>query len=461
MNQRRAEGSEAATGGTPRAHAMAGDGCVLPPNRAGAQELDAAFCQLLDDAGCPLAQGVHKRLDFEVLMTELSSQFINIPASQVDSQIEWGLRRIVELLDIDRCGLGQVSADGGQLVVTHSYQVAGVPPSARIMLDAQFPCYARMICQGRVIRLPDDLPADATGEREYCLRTGLKSNVTIPLIAMGAVVGGIGFSTFRSQRSWPDSLIPRLRLLGDMFTNALARKRADEALSAKELSLRQAQEGLRRLATRLMHSQEEERARIAREMHDDWTQRLAMLGIDLARLEGHFGLPSPALPVLQAMRERVVSLAEDVHALSRQLHPSILDDLGLVEALRSECAAFSRREDIAVDYRTGQVPGALPKELALCFYRVAQESLRNLARHAAVSEASVTLTATGPELTLQISDQGVGFDPEHTRSQPGLGLASMKERVHLIAGELTIHSAPGHGTVVTVRAPLESGGPRG
>src|SRR5207302_4110523 len=101
------------------------------------------------------------------------------------------------------------------------------------------------------------------------------------------------------------------------------------------------------LAAKFLHAQEEERRRIAREMHDDWTQRLALLSIDLAKLERHLGAPETAQPLLRAMQEQLVSLSEDVHALSRQLHPSILDDLGLVEALRSECAGFSRREGIA------------------------------------------------------------------------------------------------------------------
>ncbi len=171
---------------------------------------------------------------------------------------------------------------------------------------------------------------------------------------MGSTVGGIGFSSFRSHRILPDELIPRLRLVGDIFTNALARKRADEALSAKEQLLRQAKDRLRQLNTKLLVSQEEERSRIAREMHDDWTQRLAILGINAAKLENQLDQKEVALPLVQTIRERLVSLAEDVHELSRQLHPSIIQDLGLAEALRSECASFTRREKITVDYVPGE-----------------------------------------------------------------------------------------------------------
>src|SRR5262249_19910712 len=160
----------------------------------------------------------------------------------------------------------------------------------------------------------------------------------------------------------------------------------------------------------LLHAQEEERRRIAREMHDDWTQRLALLSIDVTKLERHIGNPEKARALLRTMQEQLVELSEDVHALSRQLHPSILDGLGLVEALRSECASCSRREGIAVDYRPGDVPAALSKEIALCIYRIAQEALRNLAKHAAVKEARVILHTAGPEVLLCVHDEGAGFD---------------------------------------------------
>jgi C4-dicarboxylate-specific signal transduction histidine kinase len=115
-------------------------------------------------------------------------------------------------------------------VITHSYQVPGVPPSPRVILEAQFPFYAKKVYEGQVFRAPEDLPPEAVREREFAARTGLQSNLTIPLKVTGSVVGGIGFASFRRARDWPDELVQRLRLVGDIFTNALARKRADEAL---------------------------------------------------------------------------------------------------------------------------------------------------------------------------------------------------------------------------------------
>jgi signal transduction histidine kinase len=400
---------------------------------------------------------VQERLRFETLLAELSATFVNLYASQVDSQIESALQRLVTFLGADRGALAELLIAQKQLVITHSYHTSAAPPHTRIILDEQLPWYTRTIYQGEILRfsaLPDDLPPEAVQEREYCQQVGLKSHVMIPLKVMGSVVGAIGFGSFRRRRDWPDELIQRLRLVGEIFTNALARKRADEDLRAREQSLRHAREGLRRLAAKLLHAQEEERRRIAREMHDDWTQRLALLGIDVARLEKHIGAPERALPLLRTMQEKLVALSEDVHALSRQLHPSILDDLGLVEAVRSECASLSRREAIAVVYRPEGVPNSLPKDVALCVYRVAQEALRNVAKHAAVREARVSLVATGPELLLRVEDKGVGFDPAGGHAHPGLGLSSMEERARLIAAKLSVTSAPGRGTTVEVRVPL-------
>jgi signal transduction histidine kinase len=431
--------------------------CPLTIRPRGFETLTPELCSLLEEAGCPLAPLVQERLRFETLLAELSATFVNLPASQVDSQIESALRRLVEFLEVDRGGLAEVQPDQKQLVITHSYHMPWAPRQTQTILNEQLPWYTGRIYQGEVLRLaalPDDLPPGAVEEREYCTRVGLKSHVMIPLKMMGSVLGAIGFASFRGRRDWSDDLIQRLRLVGEIFTNALARKRADEALQVREQSIRQTREGLRRLAARLIHAQEEERRRIAREMHDDWTQRLALLSIDMAKLEKHLGAPEGALPLLRAMQEQLVGLSEDVHALSRQLHPSILDDLGLVEALRSECASFSHRERIVVVYQPEGVPPTLPRDVALCVYRVAQEALRNLAKHAAVNDAWVSLAATGSELVLRVQDKGAGFDPAEGHSHPGLGLSSMQERVRLIQAQLSVTSAPGQGTTVEVRVPL-------
>ena len=372
--------------------------CPLTGTSQSVGTLTSDLCNVLEEAGCPLALSVQERLRFETLLAELSAAFVNLPADQIDSQIESALRRLVMFLGIDRGSLAELLPAKKQLVITHSYHIPGVPPNPRIILDEQLPWYARTIYQGQPLRLrtlPDDLPAEAKLEREYCLQVGMKSHVMIPLKMMDCVVGAIGFASFRESRDWADDLvIQRLRLVGEIFSNAVARKRADEALRAARERGRseKTQESLREFA----HQAASRTGRrklpgvSPREMHDDWTQRpgrsWASTSRSWRRTSSAPERPS-ATPPARMQKQLVSALSEDLHAVSRQLHPAILDDLGLVEALRSECASFSHREGVAVTYRPQQAAVAVPKDVALGVYRVAQEALRNLAKHAAVKEA--------------------------------------------------------------------------
>jgi GAF domain-containing protein len=230
------------------------------PLQVTANGLDAATSDLgnvLEESGWPLVDPVQERLRFETLLAELSATFVNLYANQVDSQIESALQRLVMFLGTDRGALAELLIAQKQMVITHSYHTPAAPPHTRIILDERLPWYTRAIYQGEVLRfsaLPDDLPPEAVQEREYCIGVGLKSDVMIPLKVMGSVVGAIGFGSFSGKREWPDELIQRLRLVGEIFTNALARKRAEEDLRAREQSLRQAREGVRRLAARLLHA---------------------------------------------------------------------------------------------------------------------------------------------------------------------------------------------------------------
>src|SRR5262249_21258949 len=211
--------------------------CPLPVRPLGLDALTSDLCNFLEEAGCPLVPPMQERLRFESLLADLSATFVNLPPHQIDSQIESALRRLVEFLEVDRGGLAEVLIDQQQLVVTHSYHAPGVPLLPQIILNEQLPWYARTIQQGEILhlsRLPDDLPSEAIQERAYCIQVGLKSHVMIPLKVMGAVVGAIGFGSFHGFRHWPEDLIQRLRLVGEIFTNALARKRADIVLGESE-----------------------------------------------------------------------------------------------------------------------------------------------------------------------------------------------------------------------------------
>lgn len=233
------------------------------------------------------------------------------------------------------------------------------------------------------------------------------------------------------------------------------RKRAEEALLESEAAVRESRKALQDLAGKLLAAQEAERRRLAREMHDDLTQRLAVLAIEAGKLEVQLkSAGNEVAENLRNMKEQMVKLAADVHAISRQLHPSILDDLGLVDAVEAECTSFTQREGVLVTYEPENVPETVPKDLGLCLYRITQEALRNIAKHAKTHEAHVSLVGRDGVIILTIQDPGVGFTPIKVRGKRGLGLDSMEERARLVQAELSVRSQPGEGTVIEVRAPL-------
>jgi PAS domain S-box-containing protein len=209
---------------------------------------------------------------------------------------------------------------------------------------------------------------------------------------------------------------------------------------------------LRDLSRRLIRAQEDERALLARELHDDVTQRLAVLAIEVGRAE--LAAADGALAEsMQAVREGLMRLGEDVHALAYQLHPSVLEELGLAEALRAECERRLRQGRIELSVNIEPMFCVVGKDAALCLFRVAQEALNNVARHAGECAASVTLRQVDDGLFLAVSDDGVGFDPRHQRERIHLGLVSMRERVRLVNGTLDIESAPGRGTMIVAWVP--------
>jgi signal transduction histidine kinase len=164
-------------------------------------------------------------------------------------------------------------------------------------------------------------------------------------------------------------------------------------------------------------------------------------------------LPSAGATKLPEIREKLVKLSMDVHALSRRLHPSILDDLGLADAIASECASLRQQHGIAVNYRAWDIPPDVPREIAINLYRIVQEALRNIAKHAHATAVEVTLLGLADSIRLTIKDDGRGLDPGGLKMK-GLGLASMKERTSLIRGTFSLLSKPAGGTIIEVTAPL-------
>jgi PAS domain S-box-containing protein len=648
---------------------------------------------------------------FEKMLADLSARFVNIPADQVDSEIEAALKQLLEFFQVDRCGLLGISPDRKHVHVTHAAYADGIERvSGDIDLAALFPwCYEKLIIQGNPVCLAriEELPEKAVQDRANHIAMGVRSLLDIPLFFEGSVSSIIVINALRRHHAWPEIYIPRLRLLGEIFINALERRRAEQALreneerltlavdsaeaglwsmevgtglvsvtartrdlfcftpdeeltyesflrvihpedrekvrrcveqavqakdevkveyrivlpdgssrwissrgrlhcassgeaerlmglsvdvsgrkqadsallesmeryravvdaydgliyicsqdyrieymngrmiertgrnaigepcyralhdrdsicpwcvndqvflgetvrwevqspkdhrwyyvvntpirhadgtlskqsmmmditerkqaedilKESEAALKHSQKDLWKLAGRLISAQEEELRRLSRELHDDLTQRLAVLAIEAGKLELNLNdarqaLPGPVQKISQ-IKEQLIKISEDVHRISRQLHPTILDDLGLVRAIESECAALMRRENIEIILRNEDVPVSISNDIALCLYRVVQEGLRNVLTHSRAKNCEILLKGEESTLCLAVSDNGVGFDPLEVRNKPGLGLSSMRERAHLVRGDFSIDTRPGKGTAIRVCVPLKGDG---
>ena len=231
---------------------------------------------------------------------------------------------------------------------------------------------------------------------------------------------------------------------------------SEAALSNNRLALQRNEEDLRGLTARLLTAQEEERRRISRDLHDDINQRLAMLVVELETLEQALPPGSNTIGTrLRSLQDNASELCEDLRHLAYQFHPSVLDDLGLTVALRRLVDDISMRTGLKGCFRSPATTVAVRQPVATCLYRIAQEGLGNVAKHAGATGFEVELKQDDHVITLSITDDGIGFDPAERQIDRGtLGLVSMKERALLVRGGLEVESQPGRGTRVCARIPL-------
>jgi len=217
---------------------------------------------------------------------------------------------------------------------------------------------------------------------------------------------------------------------------------------------RRSEEKLQALRNRLTRTQEEERSRIARDLHDDIGQRLALLTIDLEQMKLASQQDGSALAgELEALVRTAGEITSDVHNVSRRLHPSQVELLGLTPALNNFCREFAKRNSMRIQFTSACLTSKLPEDTSLCLFRVAQEAIRNVHKHSGCREALVELDEISGSLRLRISDPGSGFDPTSVEASQGLGLLSMEERLRSLGGELFVHSRPGGGTCLEASIP--------
>ena len=238
-------------------------------------------------------------------------------------------------------------------------------------------------------------------------------------------------------------------------------QRAEEELAGSRAALEASRAELRRVSGRLVAAEEEARRRISQELHDDACQRLAALALELKVIRKQLAAGAPQHVELDAVAAQMVVLGEDLYRLSHDLHPAILEHRGLAEALRDLGQEVERRGSLPVRLTLRGTETPLPQQMALGLYRIAQEALTNVVRHAGAREARLTMIVNDGAVHLAVADDGYGFDADEVSRGHGLGLAGIGERARWLGGLCRISSSPGAGTEIDVIVPLPAAEPAG
>jgi signal transduction histidine kinase len=285
----------------------------------------------------------------------------------------------------------------------------------------------------RIDSVLDDPEVHQEVSRQLAARTGM----WVPLIARDQAIGVLEIH----DKEGPDP-----RFSHEDFR--LAETFAARAAVAVELSQRVARDAVRRV----VQAQELERQRLARELHDETGQALTSILLGLKPLEEALA-DHPARAALADLREQVVSALQNVRRLAVELRPAVLDDFGLVPALERLTDSFAEQSDIRVDFHSALGETRLPSEVETTLYRVVQESLTNIVKHANAHNISVSIAPRGSTVAAVIEDDGAGFDQRAVRGE-GVGLLGMRERLSFVDGRLEIESRPGAGTTIVAEVPL-------
>ncbi|HSC48704.1 MAG TPA: GAF domain-containing protein [Gaiellaceae bacterium] len=349
--------------------------------------------------------------------------------TDVDRLLELVARRLVELLDARVVAVALPSGeDELRIVTTAGDEAAELAESTIRRSDTKA---GRVLERGRSERV-DALIDDAEVHRGFTRDLGARTGIWVPLVVQGRPIGVI---TAYDKQTTPDA-----RFSEDDVR--LAETFAARAAVAVELSERVERDALRRVVA----AQELERQRLARELHDETGQALTSILLGLKQLEG---AKSPE--ALEGLRELVVATLQDVRRLAVELRPKVLDDFGLVPALERLTQNFAEHTGIAVDLEASAITERLPMEVETAIYRIVQEALTNVVKHARAQRVSVLLTRANGRIKAVIEDDGTGFDQNATDG--GIGLIGMRERIELLDGSLAVETTPTSGTTVAVEVP--------
>jgi signal transduction histidine kinase len=403
---------------------------------------------------------LRRQAQFDEMITRLMGQFVSATPEEIDDQVVAGLREIAAFMDVELAVVIQLSKDRSTWSATHEW----VAPErgSRIEHFQDVPMGPMSWVENRVladkpvaIGSRRELPPDAFEERQLWEREGYQAELLVPLRARGGHVNGtLCLISCSRAMSWRDADIANVQILSEAVGNTLERKRAEE-------SLLQSREQLRALTARLQSLREEERTRLSREIHDHLGQLLTALKLDLRSAERkvtalHDGeAKTVAANKLSSAQKLADETLVSVQKIASELRPGILDGLGLPAAIESEARAFESRTGVRCECRVMKGIPDIPQEHATATYRIFQELLTNIARHAKATHARVVLNFEGGALVLEVKDDGVGMRRSAIDDPKSLGILGVRERAAMFGGSASIQTTRGKGTTVIVTIPID------
>ena len=349
--------------------------------------------------------------------------------TEVDRLLELVARRLLELLNA-RVVVIALPAGTDELRIVTAAGEGAVELTGTTVSRGESKA-GRVLERGRSERI-DSIIDDAEVHRGLTRRIGARTGIWVPLVVQGRPIGVI------TAYDKPGAADARFTDDDVRLTETFAAR----AAVAVELSERVERDALRRVVA----AQELERRRLARELHDETGQALTSILLGLKQLEG---AESPE--AVAALRELVVATLRDVRRLAVELRPKVLDDFGLVPALERLTQGFGEQTGIAVDLEAGRITDRLPLEVETAIYRIVQEALTNVVKHARAQRVSVLVTRVNGRIRAVIEDDGTGFDPAELGG--GIGLVGMRERIELLDGTLTVESSASSGTTLAAEVP--------
>jgi signal transduction histidine kinase len=304
-----------------------------------------------------------------------------------------------------------------------------------------------------------DDPAMLSWQKE-ALKRDYQSSIALPITKFGEPFGS--FSLYSQDANFFDQqevdllleVVNDISFALEKFENEAALMETEGLLKESEARYRESSEQLRELASNLQNIREEERTYIAREIHDELGQQLTAIKLDVSWIDRKVQAGEPIKQRIGSVLSMLTDVLHSIRRISTQLRPSVLDDLGLVEALKWQVADFQQRSGIpvAIDFPEDTLqaePG-----ITTGLFRIFQETLTNIVRHADATAVTAILRIQGQQLVLTVSDNGKGFDAEEVKKKKTLGLLGMKERTLMLNGQYELNSTQGKGTVLTVSVPL-------